>query len=86
MREIDACITAELIKVRQDFIELIYAVDTTLYSCLTKEFDSIYDSITKAVFEGNINLEDESNFDDYILNPISNHCRIIFGFLLDFKG
>lgn len=86
LRKIDDCISAELIKVRQDFVELIYAVDTTLYLRLTKEFDRMCDSITKVVVEGNMNLEDESNFDDYILNIISLHRRNIFGLLINFKG
>ena len=86
LRKIDDCISAELIKVKHHFVELIYPVEIVLHSRLREKFDKMCDGITKVIFNSNINLADESNFDDYTLNIISLHRRNIFGLLINFKG
>lgn len=57
------------------FIDILQAINSTIYNCILEETNKLQDKLTLATFgEDGINLSNLSDFERFIKSPISQKC------------
>lgn len=70
---------------RLEFISLLSSVDKMLYLTVLKQFDDFYDNLTTIIFDDNINLSNELQYNEYINTHLAEYKSNILKVFVDFR-
>lgn len=72
---INGTILEHIIEFKMKFIDILQAINSTIYNSILEETNKLQDKLTSATFgEDGINLSNLSDFERFIKSPISQKC------------
>lgn len=72
---INGTILEHIIEFKMKFIDILQAINSTVYNSILEETNKLQDKLTLATFgEDGINLSNLSDFERFIKSPISKKC------------
>lgn len=84
--QIDLKIQEKIVNVRRKFIDLLIAIDNTLYDSILKSLDLLQEHITKSLFDEGINLSHEPKYNEIIEVKLTSVRTDIIKSLFNYKG
>ena len=75
MERLNGTILEHIIEFKMKFIDILQAINSTIYNSILEETNKLQDKLTLATFgEDGINLSNLSDFERFIKSPISQKC------------
>ena len=85
-KEINATIIELEQKFENDFLDVLLAINDSLYDNLKTQADNMVDQFTDAIFDPGINLYVEDKFNDKIASKLVETKRMMIKTLFSYKG
>lgn len=76
----------EFINVRIRFVDVLLAIDETLYNSIIEKLDTLQTHISDSVFDNGINLSHQPKFDSVILKKLTEFKTDVIKTLFQYKG
>lgn len=84
---INGTILEHIIEFKMKFIDILQAINSTVYNSILEETNKLQDKLTLATFgEDGINLSNLSDFERFIKSPISQKCSASYSHIEVSKG
>ena len=77
---------SSFISLREQFIDLLLAVDQYLYESLLKLSDELQDSLANAIFDEGIVISNEIKFNELIAQPMAETRTRMIRVLFEYRG
>lgn len=85
-QELNSFIKQELSFLRKTFVDVLIGIDRKLYDEIITNLDNLIDSITRAIFNENLDLTDKNTFEKEINSRISYSRNDLIKNIYNYKG
>ena len=85
-QRVNTQIIDDFVKLENDFISLLLAVDSMLYTCVKHQFDDLVDGITIILGDDELDWQSGNIYDEEIANHVALQKTLILKLFVEFRG